>query len=286
VADRSEGWQDRRSSSEVSEMTQAEKAEQSQGPSSAGTAGVIALGVVLAVGATFAVVYEARAAAHGSWVPWLLALGPIVGLVVAWLGGPTDGAVNSPRAQATHFVLTGVMVVLLLGVVVLDGPSGLVTVTLVYCGGWWLALIGSLALWQQRRIRQTRSGSPIPRGVEDTEPKPASRPRGGPVVSDREISVRAFLRDLRWMLPLWVGVIVLLWLLDVGGMGDLKPIEVVLLPVGGVVVLGPMMWLVMEGPPLALPAKDPAIWKFLGGSVLWALVSGVAIGLVLTALGV
>jgi hypothetical protein len=93
------------------------------------------------------------------------------------------------------------------------------------------------------------------------------------VVSDQStISVRAFLRDLRWMVPLVMGVILLLWLLDVGGMGDLTLIEALYSPsdsslcgstdVGG---MGRAMF--------TRHARDPALWRFLGGSVVWAVVS-------------
>jgi hypothetical protein len=99
-----------------------------------------------------AVVYEARTADQASLVPWLLVLGPIVGIAVTWIGGSFRDATPTPRAQATHFGLTGVMVVLMLLVIALDGPTGLVVMSLVYCGGFWLLLIASMARWQQRRL--------------------------------------------------------------------------------------------------------------------------------------
>lgn len=105
-------------------------------------------------------------------------------------------------------------------------------------------------------------------------------------MSDQPITLRAFLRDARWTLPLWVGTLLLVVLLDVGGMGDLKLIEALLIAVGGFIVLGPMTWLFWERA-MVVPrqANDPATWKFLGGSALWAVVSGAAIVILLGALG-
>ena len=104
-------------------------------------------------------------------------------------------------------------------------------------------------------------------------------------VSDRPISVRAFLRDMRWMLPLFVGVILLLWLLDVGGMGDLTLIEALLLPVGIYVVLGPILWLWWERAIFTGASHDPAFWRFFGGSAVW-LVSWVIVLLILDSFGI
>ena len=110
---------------------------------------------------------------------------------------------------------------------------------------------------------------------------------GAKLSDDHEISVRAFLRDLRWMLPVTLGVFLLLWLFDVGGMGDIKLIEALLLPVYFFVVLGPMTWLFWERATVVpRQANDPATWKFLGWSALWAVVSGAAIALLLNALGI
>jgi hypothetical protein len=113
---------------------------------------VIALFSVMVPFSAAVVVYEARAADHASLVPWLLVLGPIVGLLITWLGGPTEGAVNTPRAQATHFTLFGVMMVSVPLLIVLDGPTVLVFMTEAYCVGFGILLIAVLALWQQRRM--------------------------------------------------------------------------------------------------------------------------------------
>lgn len=88
------------------------------------------------------------------------------------------------------------------------------------------------------------------------------------------------------MLPLWVGAILLMWVLDVGGMGDLKLIEALLLPVGFFVVLGPLTWVGWERAMYTRYARDPALWRFLGGSAVWAAVSVTAIALILNAFGI
>jgi hypothetical protein len=133
-------------------MTQAGDTNQDETPKSGATAGVVALAVVMILASAPAVVYEARTANLASWVPSLLALGPLVGLLVTWSGGSFRDATPTPRAQATHFTYTGVMVALLLLVIALDGPTGLVVMSLVYSGGFWLLLVTSLFLWQQRRL--------------------------------------------------------------------------------------------------------------------------------------
>lgn len=103
-------------------------------------------------------------------------------------------------------------------------------------------------------------------------------------MSDQEISVRAFLRDLRWMLPLALGAAILLVLLKDGWTGYRELLEV-LLPTGlGVVVLGPLLWLWWGS--YTRYAKDPAMWRFAGGSVVWAIFSMIVIFLILDAFGI
>ncbi|MGH3458295.1 hypothetical protein [Aeromicrobium sp.] len=96
------------------------------------------------------------------------------------------------------------------------------------------------------------------------------------------ISVRAFIRDLRWMLPLSVGAMLVMFLLDLGGMRDLGLIETLLVGVGFVVVLGPLTWLRWE----RLGRSDPAFWWFLGGAMVWAVVSLAGIVAMVNALGI
>ena len=100
---------------------------------------------------------------------------------------------------------------------------------------------------------------------------------------DREpISLRAFFRDLRWMLPLSVSTMLVLFLLDVGGMRDLGLLETLLVGVGFVVVLGPLTWLRWS----RRGRSDPAAWKFLVGAMVWAAVSLASIVALINALGV
>ena len=85
-------------------------------------------------------------------------------------------------------------------------------------------------------------------------------------MSDQPITLRAFLRDARWTLPLWVGTLLLVVLLDVGGMGDLKLIEALLIAVGGFIVLGPMTWLFWErAMVVGRPAQPPPPPQLHGG---------------------
>ena len=101
---------------------------------------------------------------------------------------------------------------------------------------------------------------------------------------EHEISVRAFLHDLRVMLPLSVGAMLLLALLDVGG--DVTVIEALLFGVAFNVVLGPLLWGWWERAIYTQHAKDPALWRFFGWSVLWAVFSSVVILSILHALDI
>jgi hypothetical protein len=249
-------------------MAQAGGAEETQRPTGAGPGGVIALGAVMVLASAPAVVYAARSSDHASWVPWLLAAGPIVGLAVTWIGGSFRDARPTPRAQATHFALTGVMVALLLLVIAVDGPTGVVAASLAYCAGFWLLLIASLLSWQERR---TAGGAPPPSATLSAEP---ARPRDEINMSDQPITVGAFLRDLRWMLPGFVVMSLVFSLLT-----DLDALEAVLFAVFVVVVLGPVMW-VGEKAMFTRYARDPAFWRFFGGSVLW-FVSSLVVAVVL-----
>jgi len=75
------------------------------------------------------------------------------------------------------------------------------------------------------------------------------------------------------LLPLAVGTMLVLYLFDVSGMRDLGLVETVLVGLGFVVVLGPLTWLRWN----RMGRHDPAAWKFLGGALVWALVSLLAI---------
>ena len=131
-------------------MTQARDEDQSQESKGGGLAGSIAMGALMVLVSAPVLIHEARSTGHASLVPWLLAGGPTLGLVLTWLGGSFRTAPNTTRAQATHFGLVAAMVVSLLLVIALDGPTGIVVMTNLYCCGWLLLTL-SFALWNQRR---------------------------------------------------------------------------------------------------------------------------------------
>ena len=96
-------------------------------------------------------------------------------------------------------------------------------------------------------------------------------------MGDKPISLGAFARDLRWLLPLSVATTVTLWALDVKGMRDLGFVPSVLLGVGFVFVLGPIVWLRFE----RFGSSGKAFWKFWVFAVLWVFV---ALGIVMVGL--
>ena len=255
-------------------MTQAGGAEHTQRPTGGGPGGVIALGAVIVLASAPAVVYAARTSDHASWVPWLLAAGPIVGLAVTWIGGSFRDARPTPRAQATHFGLAGVMAALPILVIALDGPTGVVATSMAYCAGFCLLMIASLLSWQQRR---TAGGASPPSATVAAEP---SRPREEVNLSDQPITVRAFLLDLRWMLPGFVVVSLLFSLL-----ADLEALDAIFFAVFIVVAVGPLIW-VGEKSNFTHYARDPAFWRFFGGSVLWFVCSLVVAVVLFNAFGV
>jgi hypothetical protein len=128
--------------------------EQQKSPNEGSIAGSMAIGAVMMLVAAPIMVHEARSAEHASLVPWLLAAGPIFGLLIAWVGGSFRDARPTPRAQATHFALAGAFVVSLLLVIALGGPTGVVLMALTY-GEGWLLLTLSISLGIQRRQART-----------------------------------------------------------------------------------------------------------------------------------
>jgi hypothetical protein len=119
--------------------------------------------------------------------------------------------------------------------------------------------------------------------VEEKTAARTAEHRTESAVSESSISVRAFLLDLRWLAPLTVGGMLLLPLLDVG---DVQFIEALLLGVCFIVVLGPLVWVGWERAIYTRYARDPALWRFLGGSAVCAVASGAAIVLILNAFGI
>ena len=96
------------------------------------------------------------------------------------------------------------------------------------------------------------------------------------------ISVAAFLRWLRWMLPASMALFLLLWLADVKGMRDLPLlVPVVVLPVMFAIVLGPLVWLRWEH----TGEHSKRFWAALGVACAWAVLAGALslVGLTLVA---
>lgn len=128
----------------------ARDAEQTHNPQEGGLAGSIGIGLLMMLVSAPILIHETRSTGYASLLPWLLAGGPILGLVLTWVGGWLRAAPNTPRAQATSFGLAAVMAVSLLLVVALNGPTGIVVMANLYFGGWFLLFV-SFAVWNQRR---------------------------------------------------------------------------------------------------------------------------------------
>ena len=92
----------------------------------------------------------------------------------------------------------------------------------------------------------------------------------------------AFLRDLRWMVPLAVAPMPALWLLDVGGVRDLSLLAWVWFGVAFLVVLGPLGWLRFTH----AGRHDAPFWIFLALSALWAVVSLTTVLILIRLLGI